>query len=388
MKNLYRTLFWFSASVILVLTSLPVYAGNKDRAGQAAAPHLLINPWAATNGWGSAGVSFTKGIEATFSNIAGMAFSRKTEIAYTNIQYMLGSQVMINNLGLVQNLGQTKTGAERGNLGLTVMMMTFGKIPITTGDQPEGGLGTYSPSAMNLALSYARSFSENIHAGVKFNLVNQNSADVRASGFTIDLGVQYVSGRNDQFHIGITLRNIGLPMKYTGDGMNVRSYLSNNGFISSLSIPTEEAEMPTLLALGVSYDFLFGDNSENAGQGFKIRRENAIHRLSVAGSFIANAYSRDQIIFGVEYSWLDFFQVRGGYTITGGMYDEEAVSTSIFLGPSVGVSLLAPLKKDQLMSSSTDLTKKFTSSRLALDYSYRFTKEWKGCHAIGLRLIL
>jgi hypothetical protein len=388
MKNLYRTLFWFSASVILVLASLPVYAGNKDRAGQATAPHLLINPWAATNGWGSAGVSFTKGIEATFSNIAGMAFSRKTEVAYTNIQYMLGSQVMINNLGIVQNLGYTKTGTARGNLGLTVMMMTFGKIPITTVDQPEGGLGTFSPNAMSLALSYARSFSANIHAGAKFNLVNQNSADVKASGFTIDLGVQYVAGRNDQVHLGITLRNVGLPMKYTGDGMNVRSYLSNNGFISSLLIPTEEAEMPTLLALGVSYDFLFGNNSENAAPGGKLMREDAVHRLSVAGSFIANAYSRNQIIFGAEYSWLDFFQVRGGYTIEGGMYDEEAVSTSIFLGPSVGVSLLAPLKKDQLMSTSTDLTKRFTSSRLALDYSYRFTKEWKGCHAIGLRLIL
>ncbi len=387
MKNLYRTLFWISASVILVLTSLPVHAGNKDRAGQAAAPHLLINPWASTSGWGSAGISFTKGIEATFSNIAGMAFTRKTEVAYTNIQYMVGSGVMLNSLGIVQNLGQTKVGGERGNLGLTVMMMSFGKIPITTVAQPEGGLGTFSPSMMNLALSYARSFNQNIHAGAKFNLVNQNSADVSAMGFTIDLGVQYVTGRNDQFHIGIALRNIGLPMRYKGDGMSLRSYLENSTFISSLLVPTEEAEMPTLLALGVSYDFLFGDKSENVGQGAKIRREDAMHRISLAGSFIANAYSRDQIILGIEYSLLDFFQVRGGYTYEGGMFDKEAVSTSNFLGPSAGVSILAPLKKDKL-SMSTDITKKFTSSRLAFDYSYRFTKEWKGCHAVGIRLIL
>lgn len=388
MKNLYRTLFWVSASVILVLISLPVHAGNKDRAGQAAASHLLINPWAGTSGWGSAGISFTKGIEATFSNIAGMAFTRKTEVAYTNTQYMVGSKVMLNSIGIVQNLGQTKMGGERGNLGLTIMMMTFGKIPITTINQPEGGLGTFSPSMMNLALSYARSFNQNIHAGVKINLVNQNSADVSASGFTIDLGVQYVTGRNDQFHIGIALRNVGLPMKYKGDGMSLRSYLDNNTFISSLLVPTEEAEMPTLLALGVSYDFLFGDKSGNAEQGLKIRREDAMHRISLAGSFIANAYSRDQICFGIEYSLLDFFQLRGGYTFQGGMFDDEAVSTTNFLGPSLGVSLLAPLKKDKSMNSSTDLTKKFTSSRLAIDYSYRFTKEWSGCHAIGIRLIL
>lgn len=385
MKNLYRTLCLVSVSVILVLTSQPVKAGNRDRTGQAAASHLLINPWASTNGWGSAGISFTKGIEATFSNIAGMAFTRKTEIAYTNSIYMAGSKTMINSLGIVQNLGQTRAGGERGNIGLTIMMMNLGKIPITTTNSPEGGIGYFSPSTLNLALSYARSFSANVHAGAKFNLVNENSSDVKASGFTIDLGVQYVSGRNDQFHIGIALRNIGLPMKYKGDGMSLRSYIGENRFISSLFIGTEEAEMPTLLALGISYDFLFGDKS--GGQAVKIKREDAMHRISVAGSFIGNAYSRDQILFGVEYSWLDFFQARVGYKIEGGMFDDEAVATSNLSGPSAGASILVPLKKDKMMTSA-DITKKYATSRLAFDYSYRFSKVWRGCHAIGLRLIL
>ena len=383
MKNLYRTLFIVSVSIILVLTPWSSYAGNKDRAGQAAAPHLLINPWASTNGWGTAGISFTKGIEATFSNVAGMAFTRKTEIAYTNTLYNFGSSVMINNLGVVQNLGESKSGGQLGNLGLTVMIMSFGKIPITTENQPEGGLGYFSPSLMNLSLSYARSFSANVHAGITFNVVNQNAADVNATGFTINAGVQYLAGRNDQFHIGVALRNIGLPMKYKGDGMNLRTSLTNKEFVSSLLVPTEEAEMPALLALGVSYDFLFGDKTK--AEGAKIRRENAMHRISLAGSFIANAYSRDQIIFGMEYSLLDIFQVRGGYTITGGMFDVNAVSTSNFSGPSAGVSILAPLRK---APQSSSMATKFTSSRLAIDYSYRFTKEWKGCHSIGVRIIL
>ncbi|MDR1180651.1 MAG: PorV/PorQ family protein, partial [Bacteroidales bacterium] len=322
--------------------------------------------------------SHTKGIEATFSNVAGMAFSKKTEIAYSNTIYMQQANVMINSIGVVQNLGETRGGGERGNLGLTVMVMTLGKIPITTVEQPEGGLGYYSPTMMNLALSYARSFSQAVHAGISFNLNNQTASDVRATGFTIDLGVQYVTGRNDQFQIGVALRNLGLPVRFRGDGMNTRTSLPGNSFVSSLLVGTEEAEMPALLALGASYDFLFGDRTKTESvEKVRIKRENAMHRISVAGAFIANAYSRDQIIFGVEYSLLDYFQLRAGYTIEGGMFNENSVPASNYVGPSVGTSILIPLKKGGK-----------SPSRFAIDYSYRFTREWQGCHGIGARLIL
>ena len=57
-----------------VLLAIPqAKAGNEDRAGSAGATELLINPWARSSGWGSAGVSSVKGLEATFLNVAGLA---------------------------------------------------------------------------------------------------------------------------------------------------------------------------------------------------------------------------------------------------------------------------------------------------------------------------
>jgi hypothetical protein len=376
MEKIYRTVLMVLIFTVVATISFPIQAGNKDRSGQAAAAHLLINPWAASNGWGSAGISHTKGLEASFSNIAGMAFTRKTEVGYTNIIYNVGSSVMLNSFGVVQNLGRTRSQTDRGNLGLTVMILSPGKIPITTIVQPEGGLGDFTHVSMNLALSYARSFSEAVHAGISFHLVNQTAPDVTATGFTIDAGIQYLAGRNDQFQIGVTIRNFGLPLSYKGDGMIQRTTNQGNDFLTSFLVPTEGAEMPALLALGASYDFLFGDKSKS-GENLRITRENAMHRLTLAGSFIANAYSRDQIVFGLEYSLLDFFQVRGGYTIEGAMFNKEIVPASNYTGPSFGASLLAPLKKGGK-----------GPSRFAVDYAYRFTGEWKGCHAIGARLIL
>ena len=376
MRNRYRTLLRVSVLMIVVLSmSNVVRAGNKDRSGQAACAFLLYNPWASTNGWGTAGISHTKGIEATFSNVAGMAFTKKTEVAFTNTMFMQQSSTMINSIGIVQNLGKTKQENDRGNLGVTVMIMSPGKIPITTVEQPEGGLGYYTHTMMNIAVSYALSFSDAIHAGFTLGINNQNAPSVSATGFTINAGIQYVTGRNDQFQLGVALRNFGLPIKYRGDGMMMRTSLPGNSFVSSLMIATEEAEMPVLLALGLSYDFLFGDKTKAGGEPSpKIRREDAMHRITLAGSFVANAYSQDQLVLGLEYSLLDYFQVRGGYILYGFTFTN---SISNFTGPCVGASLLAPLKKGGM-----------SPSRFAIDYSYRFTDVYKGCHAIGARLIL
>ena len=42
------------------------FAGNEDRAGSAGATELLINPWAKSSSWGSAGISSVNGeVEVT-----------------------------------------------------------------------------------------------------------------------------------------------------------------------------------------------------------------------------------------------------------------------------------------------------------------------------------
>ncbi|MBO4543168.1 MAG: PorV/PorQ family protein [Bacteroidales bacterium] len=380
MKKLYRAILAVTLVAAMMFTSQNAQAGNKDRLGQAAAGYLLVNPWAGTNGWGGVGVSSTKGIQATFTNVAGMAFTRKTELAYSNTLYNVGAKLQMNGFGIVQAL--SKDGYA-GNIAVTAAIMSTGEIEKTTVDQPEGGMGTYKWTALNLAISYARSFSDAVHAGVTIRIVNESMSNASATGFAIDAGVQYVAGRNDQFQLGVVMKNIGLPMAYKGNGMSIRGTgaADRNSILHTLSTPSEASEMPALLALGLSYDFLFAGksttSSTESGTKARVTRATAAHRLTLAGSFTANAYSRDQFSFGIEYSLMDYFQVRGGYVFEAGMFN-ASTSTSNFTGPTAGVSLLAPLAKKSVNPSS----------RLAIDYSYRFTREYKGCHGIGIRLIL
>ena len=249
MKRTYKSLLTITLLVSLCFAMQTTKAGNKDRSGQAAAQHLLISPWGASNGWGNVGVAATKGIEATFSNVAGMAFTRKTEIGYTNTLYCYGSGTNINALGIVQSLGQ-----DRGNIGISAIIMTVGDIQRTTVENPEGGVGTFSPMLMNLGLSYAKSFSDAIHAGATVKLISETTADINAMGFAIDAGIQYVTGKQDQFQIGVTLKNIGLPMSYKGDGLDFRGYAEGSTLLQTFSNRSQSYEMPALLSLGLSYD--------------------------------------------------------------------------------------------------------------------------------------
>ena len=63
MKKSFRYIA-LSFVILLGLSAPQAFAGNKDRSGQAGASELLINPWAASSGWGNAGMSFVHGVEA------------------------------------------------------------------------------------------------------------------------------------------------------------------------------------------------------------------------------------------------------------------------------------------------------------------------------------
>jgi hypothetical protein len=140
----------------LISASMLVQAGNPERAGQAGGVALLINPYARNAGmWGSNSAR-VRGLEAQFLNVAGTAYTRKTEMMFNRTSWLSGTGIFLNSFGFTQGLGETST------IGLGFVSLNSGNIEITTEDQPEGGLGTYQYSAYNVNLSYAKMFSENI----------------------------------------------------------------------------------------------------------------------------------------------------------------------------------------------------------------------------------
>ena len=371
-----------------------VFAGNRDRSGQAGASHLLIDPWARTSGMAGAGVAEVRGLDSVFSNVAGLTGVRKTELAFNRTQYLVGSNcgIAINSMAIAQKLGKQR---DFGVISVSFFSQSFGDIPITTTEQPEGGLGTFSPTLTYIGLHYAKSFNNFIKGGISIKVINERISDSKATGFAIDAGVQYVTGKYENFKIGVTLKNIGLPMHYTGDGLSVRARIPSQDFEQTLEMRSAEFEMPSLLSIGVSYDLLFfgKEYAEFTKEELReegLTRDNAEHRLTFAGTFTANSYTRDVFAIGLEYGFRNIFMIRAGYGLEnigrGAKSNENETaaillnSDSFFTGPAVGASVCIPFTKER--------QKHAVGPRLYIDYGYRFTNRWRGNHYMGIKVAL
>lgn len=346
---------YFAALLLTGVLFVPfnhLTAGNKDRTGQAGASELLINPWARSSGWGGVNIAAVKGLEGLFGNVAGTAHTKGTEMIFSHTRWLEGSEISLNTFGLTQKVGET------GVIGLGIMSMKFGDIPITTEDLPDGGIGNFSPNYMNINISYAKAFSSSIYGGINIKIVSEVISDVSAQGIALDAGIQYVTGPRDNVRFGITLRNVGPTMRFSGDGLSIRSLLPGQESYFTLEQRSADFELPTQLAMGASYDFKISE----------------MHRLTLAGSFVSNSFTKDQFVFGAEYELKSYLMLRGGYSYEEGI-TSKAERTTAFTGPSAGFTVAVPIDKEK-------------GSSIAIDYSYRATDPFNGTHSIGARINL
>ena len=361
------TLYIKNAFIILGLSCAvsAVNAGNPERQGQAGAAQLTINGFSRSSGWGWAGGASVRGVEASFLNAAGLDKSKnKTEIIFSRTQWLVGSGIGINSFGFTQKLGDK---GENGTLCLSVMQFGIKPIDITTENNPDGGIGTYRVNMTNLGLGYGKSFSRNISAGIMVRAVSEGIPDAKTQGISLDAGVQYATTvrptanglKKDDLKFGISVKNIGPDMRYNGDGLSVKATLQDGDFVKTLQVKPDKIKLPAFLNIAASYDIRLDQNKELYD-----------HRLTVGFAFTNFAFSSNQTTLGLEYSYKKFLAVRAGFVYQENIFDKEN-RTSAFTGPCAGLSY-------DWVSSKGNV--------IALDYSYRATQPFDGCHTFGIRI--
>ena len=254
------------ALLVLNIPSMYSQSEGEERVGQAGAYELLINPWARSSGLASANTASVRGIESVFLNVAGLTGTNATEIMFSHASWF--ADISISSFAVGQKVGDT------GVMGISFMSLDFGEIVRTTEQNPNGGLGTFSPQFMNVALSYAKKFTNRISGGVTLRLVSESAAEIAANGFAFDTGIHYETGSRNQAKFGIALKNIGTGMAFNGDGDDVT--LMGESFESTFEIRSENFELPALLHIGGSYDFLFND----------------IHTVMLCLNFTSNSFAK------------------------------------------------------------------------------------------------
>ncbi len=335
-----------------MLSSVAVFGGNPDRQGEAGANQLLINPWARSAGLHTMNTSMATGTDAMFINVAGLSRINKMQVNLGNTRYLEGADIQVNSLGFA-----TKVGKKGGAFGLSLVAFNFGDIEVTTENNPEGTGATYSPSFFNIGLSYSYTFDKKVSVGILLRGISENIADVGAFGIALDAGVQYVSGAKDQFKFGTSLRNMGSPMKFSGEGLSFPTNNPQGGTQYPITVTQRAAgfELPSMLNIGITYDFYAGDRN----------------RITVVSNFTANSFSVDQLGAGIEYAFMEKFMVRGGYRYDLGVPNSDP-QHNIYSGLCAGATIEVPTKKD-------------SAGRFAIDYAYLATNPFSGTHNFSIR---
>ena len=350
MNKIYKLLI---ISLVFTLMFSEAYAGNKDRAGEAGAAQLLINPWARSNGLARANSAYVMGIESQFLNVAGLAHTRKTEVIFSNTTWLKGSGTNIASFGIAQKLGENG-----GVIGLSVMTISYGEIDITTVDQPEGGIGTFAPSASNINVSYAKEFSKSIYGGINIKIISESTSDTKASSVAIDAGIQYVTGKHEQIKFGVALKNVGPNMQYTGDGLSFRGFIPGQNNAMTVEQRSAGFELPSLIRIGGSYRIDLNDDMQ----------------IIPSYTFTSNSFTSDIHSVGAHFKWGQFLELRVGYGYEEGIMD-DALRTTASTGFAGGISIGAPFKKGE-------------EAGFSIDYAYQTSNPFAGSHSIGVRIHL
>ena len=355
MKKSFRYIV-LSLVLLLGVCAPKAFAGNEDRSGQAGASELLINPWAASAGWGNAGMSFVKGVDAMFGNVAGISAIRSLDVNFTHTDWLKGSEIKMSSFGLAVRVGESSV------LGLSFFSLNPGTIMETTTDNPDGGIGTFKPSLLHIDVAFAKTFSNSISGGFNLKIISESIANMGATGVALDAGIQYVTGPFDNIHFGIALKNIGPTLTFSGDGLAFKSYFYPNSSLQwTVHQRADQFELPTQLSIAAAYDWHLAETS----------------RLTLAGNFISNSFTKDQYVVGVEYSWKEWFLIRTGYVFESGLFkgvlDDDC--RNLNRGLNAGCSVQVPISKGE------------DAPVLAIDYAFRQTYSYNGTHSFGARLI-
>lgn len=333
-----------------------------NRLGQAGASYLLMNGTAQSSGLNGLNIGSADGIESAAVNPAGLSTVNSTEITFARTNWLMGTGVAINNIGFAQSLGEE---GSKGVLGISINSMNLGKFNRTTVNQPDGDIGTFSPNATTLGISYGKKFTDHILVGATLRLLNESTTDLNAFGACFDVGVQYRAMENDKLKLGITLRNIGPSMRYGGQGLEYRAPVQvNNPYSNAVSVPTDKYELPSTLSLGGSYDVVSTE----------------ANKLSLTAGFISNSFYYNQLGAGFAYSYKEFLVLRASYMYERGIFGALGVTRfSAYTGLSGGATIQVPFKMNK---------KAETLSKLGIDFSYRTTNPFGGTMCIGAHVNL
>jgi hypothetical protein len=305
------------AFLMISLQSNLVFS-QQQKLAQTGMKFLNVSPDARSSAFGDAVTSLETNSSAMFYNPASMAWLERIG------DVTLGSTRFIADINYYNGAAAfAPEGGIYGVFGISFTSVDYGDFLGTVRANNEQGyvdVGTYSPTAMAIGFGYAKSLSEKFSVGANIKYVRQSLGTSVVGNLVADPFQGYVSSTTEENELGVLAFDFGILYRTGFKSLNIGMSVRN--FAREVKYKSEGFQLPLIFQLGASFNFadlMEVDKNE--------------HSLLV--SIDAN-HPRDypeQIMIGVEYTFMNLISFRGGFSAPN---DERNFSTGFGLRKDIG----------------------------------------------------
>ncbi len=261
---------------------LPSY-GN-SRTGITGMQFLKIAPDARSAGMGGNVLPVVNDVSSMYWNPAGLSKldTNKLNFQFGHTAYFAG--IGLNYAGTAYRLNSSTV------IGLSLISLNTGDMPVTTEFQPFGTGETYSANSTVIGLSMGKNLTDFFSFGITGKFAREGVAGVNINNALFDLGFLYDIGiANTRF--GVNISNFGF---------NVQP----NGSLKTLSLSGKQTltefqtvSVPAIFRLGFAWDPI----------------KNETHTLTTTAQLNHPTDNNESFGIGGEYAWKQTFYGRMGY---------------------------------------------------------------------------
>jgi long-subunit fatty acid transport protein len=286
-----------------------------EKVGTFDGQFMKIPIGARATGMGGAFVAVADDASSVFWNPAGVARLSGNIVSVHHLNW-------VTDINLTQGTYVFSLGFLPGMLAFNARSLYMDDMERTTVYRPDGDGTFFDAGYSSFGLTYARSLTDKFSVGITGSLVHAGLDDLTSNAIAFDVGTLYDTGFRS-LKIGMQIANMG----------------------SELSFIDQSSKLPILFRVGAAINVM-----------------NALdHKLVTTGEFSHPPDNNERMNWGAEYSFKDFFFVRGGYNFG---YDIENLSGGL------GVRFPSSI-----------------SSETRFDYSYTDLSDLSGAHRFSLEIL-
>jgi len=327
---------------LLVGASAPALAqeGGEERTKRAQTGMKFLSASLSPRVAGMGGTGTTLQLQSTslFYNPAGMAqMENFGHAAVGTMQWI--ADINYNSASLSIRPAEGTYGV----IGFTFMQVDYGELEGTrraNNDQGYASTGTFSPGSWAIGIGYAYPVTDRISVGAKVKYAKQ------------DLGTSVQSvGTTKSNELGTGAYDFGI--QYDTDYRGIEVAMSVRNFSPEVQYEQQSFELPMELSVGVSTDIFEATDW--------LADPNDQHSFTVMVRGVTPRDFSERMHFGGEYTFMDIFSLRSGYTLPGTNTEE-------------GVNFGAGLQTD------------ISGFELGADYSYTTYDVFDGVNRLGINI--